>query len=241
MNKRGTLVFGTLQDAMDCARVLVKPTPVPSKPRASEIRTQVVGGTVKWTPVNKTAALVVSKAPWWAKPPTPPAQFRPKIIKCMKITPTNNPMLDGKYEDKSDTEMNIELAHQMSKHGIKDVEAAESLVERAKEATAALDYIANHYKKSWIEVSDLLASAIGEIRGKRFAVEAETKQMLSALGDIRKFFFDEKHEVEVQRLLQFVDLCERLQKLKECGFLDAIADTILTLSVASDNQTDAVL
>jgi hypothetical protein len=29
------------------------------------------------------------------------------------------------------------------------------------------------------------------------------------------------------RLREFVELCERLQKLKESGFLDAVADTMI--------------
>jgi hypothetical protein len=224
---------------MDCARVLVKPVTPPPLPRRPEIRSPVVSGTVNWKPINKTAALVVSKAPWWAQPPSP----KPKLItkekkqNTMTITPTNNPMLDGVYGEKSDTEFNMDMARQMGKHGIKDVAAAESLVDRAKEATAALDYLANHYQKSWIDISDLLASAVGEIRGKRFAVESETKQMLSALADVRKFFLDDRHETEVKLLGEFVDLCERLKVLKDSGFLDAVADTMLNLSLGRKGGT----
>ena len=39
------------------------------------------------------------------------------------------------------------------------------------------------------------------------------------------------YKEEVARLKDFVDLCERLQKLKESGFLDSVADTMLGLAV----------
>ncbi len=32
-------------------------------------RELVAGGEILWKPVNKTAVMVIAKAPWWAKPP----------------------------------------------------------------------------------------------------------------------------------------------------------------------------
>jgi hypothetical protein len=52
---------------------------------------------------------------------------------------------------------------------------------------------------------------------------------MAALKDVRQFFLNENHETEVARLKEFVELCERLQKLKASGFLDTVADTMLKL------------
>ena len=67
------------------------------------------------------------------------------------------------------------------------------------------------------------------MREKKFALESETRQLLSAFGDVRQFFLDDRHEEQVKRLAEFVALCERLKALKETGFLDTVADTMLKL------------
>jgi len=70
-----------------------------------------------------------------------------------------------------------------------------------------------------------------DIRQVRFAVVTETAQMTGPLKEVRQFFLGGDYKEEVARLKEFVDLCERLQKLKESGFLDSVADTMLRLAV----------
>ena len=69
-----------------------------------------------------------------------------------------------------------------------------------------------------------------EIRQIRYAVVTETSQMTKPLGDIRQFFLGSDYKEQITRLKEFVELCERLQKLKESGFLDNVADTMLRLA-----------
>lgn len=69
-----------------------------------------------------------------------------------------------------------------------------------------------------------------EIRQVRFAMVTETSQMTGPLKEVRQFFLGSDYKDEITRLKEFVDLCERLQKLKESGFLDSVADTMLRLS-----------
>ena len=69
-----------------------------------------------------------------------------------------------------------------------------------------------------------------DIRQTRFAVVTETSQMTGQLKEVRQFFIGQDYKEQVTRLREFVELCERLQKLKECGFLDAVADTMLRLA-----------
>lgn len=49
------------------------------------------------------------------------------------------------------------------------------------------------------------------------------------LEDVRKFFLAKEHTQEVERLKEFIGLCERLRELKRDGTLDAVAETILKL------------
>jgi len=54
--------------------------------------------------------------------------------------------------------------------------------------------------------------------------------MLKQLEDVRKFLIGQDHAKEIAALKEFVELCERLQKLQRDGFLNSVADTILKLS-----------
>lgn len=105
----------------------------------------------------------------------------------------------------------------------------ESLVTRVTDAHKALEISSLAYKKTWEEWTRLSEQMLPQARSWRMAVDSELKQTLVAFGDIRKFFISPEHELEVKRLREFVDLCERLQKLKEAGFLDRVVDVILKL------------
>lgn len=69
-----------------------------------------------------------------------------------------------------------------------------------------------------------------DLHQTRMAVISETAQMVKALSDVRQFFLGPDYKEQRERLADFVDLCERLQNLKACGFLDAMADTLLRLA-----------
>lgn len=69
-----------------------------------------------------------------------------------------------------------------------------------------------------------------DIRNTRFAVVSETSNMAGPLKEIRQFFLGGDYKEQRDRLADFVSLCERLQKLKESGFLDMIADTMIKMA-----------
>lgn len=73
-------------------------------------------------------------------------------------------------------------------------------------------------------------TALDDMRQTRFAFVAECSQMLTPLKDMRQFFLGPDYALEVSRLKDFVDLCERLEGLKKRGVLDAVADTMLRLA-----------
>jgi len=69
-----------------------------------------------------------------------------------------------------------------------------------------------------------------DIRNTRFAVVSETAAMTKELKEVRQFFLGGDYKEQTARLREFVDLCERLRNLKESGFLDSVADTMLRLA-----------
>jgi hypothetical protein len=56
---------------------------------------------------------------------------------------------------------------------------------------------------------------------------------MASLKEVRQFFLEGDYEKEIERLHEFVDLCERLKALTQDGFLDAVADTLLKLADGS--------
>lgn len=112
----------------------------------------------------------------------------------------------------------------------KEVAEAEDLLTRANDARVAMDVMANSFKTSWIEFAQSGDERLKELRMLRLANEGEIRQLMASFREVRQFFLDKDYATEIARLKDFVDTCERLQKLKESGFLDSVADTMLKLS-----------
>jgi hypothetical protein len=104
------------------------------------------------------------------------------------------------------------------------------LSEKTAEAADVLDESVKRIGGYLETFKPMKKDVIDELRGLRMTTTTEVAAMLKPLEDVRQFFLGKDHEAEVARLREFVDLCERLQKLKQSGFLDTVADTMLKLS-----------
>ena len=126
------------------------------------------------------------------------------------------------------------------------IEALETVSERSEDAAKKrLAEVATAYQEaahaagqaafqfhSEIEQLRLLSgAALTEVRQHRCSLITETAQAAKALREVRTFFIGPDYEREQKRLAEFVDLCERLKVLKDSGFLDAITDIMLRLSI----------
>lgn len=216
-------------------------------------REKVVGGEVLWKPVDRASAMLLAKAPWYCQPPTitqPPQPAKKKERRTRMSKHAINettlerqlpPGVPGQpYVSKSgirvvrvngedmfcvdDIQAVIcaEIAN-LPKETRPNVQAAEDARKIIGELT---DGIGGQMEKFRANTKMYL----DDIRQTRFAVVNETNQMMGPLKDIRQFFLGPDYKDEIARLRDFVDLCERLQKLKESGFLDNVADTMLRLS-----------
>lgn len=93
-----------------------------------------------------------------------------------------------------------------------------------------LDIMCSDWHRDWIAFMDSSDQRLKSLREFRMAFDGETRHLMTALREVRTFFLDKNHDADVLRLKEFVDLCERLQKLKQSGFLDTVADTMLKLA-----------
>lgn len=138
-------------------------------------------------------------------------------------------IMAGAEKDKSRDHLNAELAQATVKMSEDQVRREEELVQRVTDARNALDICSETTKQSWFDWKDQSTSILNDFRMWRMAMDSEIGKSMSSFADVRKFFLSEDHEKEVSRIREFVEICERLQKLKESGFLDQVADTILKL------------
>ncbi len=122
-----------------------------------------------------------------------------------------------------------QTAEYLAGRGRQAAEHQEELVRRVQDAKQALKLSMGTVNQEWIEVDERASKMLHDLRATRMAIDSELSKIMSQLADVRKFFLSSDHETEVARLKEFVELCERLQKLKDTGFLDRVTDTILKL------------
>lgn len=104
------------------------------------------------------------------------------------------------------------------------------LAEKTAEAADVLDESVARVGKHLETFKPMKKEMIQELRGLRMTSTTEVAAMLKPLEDLRKFFLGDQHIEEVAKLKEFVELCERLERLKKSGFLDTVADTMLKLA-----------
>lgn len=152
-------------------------------------------------------------------------------LAASKLGPGDRDLGDGKAEHiHSEAEMNAGVAQGLNKATDRLLDNTIALAVRAKEAREFLDWHANHVKATWLDWTEQSKKVLEDIRLTRVAIEFESKQLLSACADVRKFFLADDHEKEITKLREFVELAERLRALKNDGTLDRLADTILKLA-----------
>ena len=248
---------------------------------------KVVGGVYRPEPVNKEAAMLLAKAPWFFHPPQGDPKFdetkqqkqekdnesrknqialqngEPKHMALQRKkqdsaedvaqrlcgnaeenqkrripmnTKTNNdksPMIRGmspKFNGNGDLDMEsraseIRLAIQRS--------APKEMTELARiaiDSRKVLHESAEDIGEIIADFDRMTRSAAQEVRSKRMMIVADCSSMVNALKDVRQFFLGPDYERETKRLAEFVDLCERLKTLKDSGFLDTVADTMIRLA-----------
>jgi hypothetical protein len=196
---------------------------------------------INWKPIDKVAARVVAPAKYYHQPPQPPPKFltKPMPEKTDSIKSTGGTRITtrtGLNEDGSREtlyERNSADAAMLDHHESetkKKIKTTEELTERARELTATIDYLVTEIRGPWAEFQEFIKSALTTVREQRIAMGSETRLLMGSLKEVRQFFLEESYETEIRRLSEFIDLCERLKALKESGFLDTVADTILKLN-----------
>jgi hypothetical protein len=206
------------------------------------------GTTTQWEPIDLNAAKMLMASPWYCKSPQP----KP-VMKDEKQRPPESGGIYTPQPKKYVSDEGISVENRLGPEGYVTeliasdsvsqpaVEAhekvmkqrmagLENLEERINEIHAAIQHSCKALKEPEEELRTLLQDALINLREKRFGIGSEIRNLLNNLRELRAFFLGPDHSAEVERLKEFVDLCERLQKLKESGFLDVVADTLIKLT-----------
>jgi hypothetical protein len=108
--------------------------------------------------------------------------------------------------------------------------------EQLKKSQEDLEKLVNQVRGLTDIVAPQLAQHIKELREARMSMLAETRQMLEALHDVRKFFLESSYESEMNRLQQFIAVCKELRALKQDGTLDAVLDSAIRLALKEKSE-----
>lgn len=206
---------------------------------------RVLTSLVKWKPIDYAAAMLLARAHWLSKPnlfPQPKPieekrQRKPKPRKDRQMkedieipNQQTGGVVDHSGRDGGKMYNIADLAVGIIEHINKQ---PHSLTELAKAALDARNSLRENLKELGSGMEDFDAKAkvyLVDLRQTRYALVTEVAHMTNSLKEIRAFFIGSTYEQEIARLKEFVDLCERLQKLKDSGFLDSVADTMIRLA-----------
>lgn len=138
---------------------------------------------------------------------------------------------NGTIENKRHHQAMVGVTERVIKETGEQLNQTNELIDKANDARAALDVMANSWNAEWLEFLKGADIRLRELRERRMGMDSEMRVIMSQLREVRTFFLDANYETEVRRLSEFVSLCERLKTLKDSGFLDTVAETMLKLSV----------
>lgn len=217
---------------------------------------KVVGGDILRKPVDRTAALVVSRCPWWAilSPVSTPKPKEQKVTpkRKKKKMPKSGylnlrgdpgateapPHIEGQ-DYVSEAGIRIKIVNGQPMFDLEDVDRriceevsklvkqANPAVQAAQDARKIMNELLNGIGDEMDRFKIAAKSHLDEIRQTRFAVVRECQDMIGPMKDVRQFFIGDQHKEQIERLREFVDLCERLVKLQQSGFLDRIVDAVV--------------
>lgn len=211
---------------------------------------RVVGGSLLRKPADRTAALVVSKCPWWAritstnKPNmTETTELRDLLEKLQKALDVGNKLvarLDRStgvaictdFEAVSEkTNANIARYLAAATAGLTQIQKVHtSAVETSTKIGHELAAVVNECNRT----EQLTTQFLGGFRQTKTAVVLEVSQMLNPLKELRNFFHGSNYADEMARLKEFVQVLHQLREFSKDGTLDAMEGFMLKLMCSKE-------
>jgi len=179
-------------------------------------RELVAGGDIKWKPVDKAAAMLLSKASHIAQP--------------MSSLNAGGDSLVVQSRVHSEAERDVNLAKIFIKASNDLPKQMSDIAQQTKEARELLASVLETTRGDMIAFMEEIPKTLQQVRAWRQTLEREKDMGLRALRELRQFFLEDAHEKEVVRLSEFVRLCERLRAVVDDGTMEKVTDVMLKLS-----------
>lgn len=184
-------------------------------------RELVAGGDVKWRPINKPAAMLLAKSPEINKPTR-------TTIMSKGLNHIGGPSQEVSIDHEKEKPGALERKFQKATDEIP--KQLSERVDLLKQLRASLDLATDMFRADMIEFTKEMPASLEKLRSWRMTMEREKETTVKALSELRQFFLGDTHEKEMQRLSEFVRVCERLAVLAKEGTLEKVADVMLRLA-----------
>jgi hypothetical protein len=112
----------------------------------------------------------------------------------------------------------------MEAHGAP--EKLKGLSEETIEARRILMEAVSGIGQDALKFEELSIPLLKSVREWKGALVVETRQAITAMRDMRAFVSEAKHDKELCQLKEFVDLCERIEKLRTNGTLGFVVEAL---------------
>jgi len=243
--------FSELARMIECEqRDEAKRTKLERLERKQERQDQsVVGGVYRPDPIDRAAAMLLARAPWWAFAPSVRQEQNQEGRQMSRINEACHYGQGKLGEERREMLGNVDCTDAIIKRGqeegydmdkvaacfLRHIEEkypsnVSALARAMVEARGVLDDQMKTIGAAMDEFERVTKAAVQTVRSQRMTTVSECSSVVNALKDVRQFFLGPDYEREQKRLVEFVDLCERLKRLKDSGFLDTVADTMIRLA-----------
>lgn len=191
-------------------------------------RELVAGGVIKWKPVDRAAAMLLVKSPEINKPITIMAN-QTKVVN-VDIACGALPERTAKSIRDDEAASNCRLENKLVKKSEEIPKLLAEKVDALKSVRASLDLATDLFRSDMVTFAEEMPKHVKALRDWRMTMEREKDTSLKALKELRQFFLEADHDKEMQRLSEFVRMCERLAALAADGTLEKVADVMLKLA-----------
>lgn len=210
----------------------------------------VVSGRTRWEPVDRQAAMLLAKSPdickWHGTPKHERKNAMTNSERAVSIGATK------KLDDPTHKTTYAKIACEVFDHGATHelvnkntvaettaaaliaeaetkLEKLQKLRDEANEAVQLLFESTSGMGAVVQKFSDDSKQWVQDIRQTRFFICGELQQTKRDAEDLRRFFGSSEHDKQLEKMKEFVDVCEKLKQLKDSGFLDSVVETMIKL------------
>lgn len=104
-----------------------------------------------------------------------------------------------------------------------------SIGQEIMDARKSMDEVYKSMVKTHSILGAQMTLLVKDLRSKQAEMTIEVNSSISTMKEVRNFFSDKEHKVQMERLKEFIKVCQELKVLIDDGTLDAVVNAIPNL------------